>query len=132
MQVGHHLAPVLATAYHKPITIFGNTLLPGELIGHPDHTPDKRHFVVTQIGQKRDMPLWYYQHVGRGQRVDITEGHDLIILVKRIAGKLTGHNPAENTFHGLAFLFPVLGPALLEEVIPVDVIGHNSREIIHR
>jgi len=132
MEVGHHLAPVLAAADNESVALFGNALLPGELIGHPGHTPDKRYFVASQIGQRRDMPLWYYQHVGWSQRVDIPKGHNLIILVQRIAGKLTGHNPAENTFHGLAFLFSVLGSALLEEVIPIDVIGHNGREIIHR
>jgi hypothetical protein len=132
MNVGHHLASVLAAADNKPIALFVNALLPGEFIGHPGHTPDKRYLVVSQIGQRRYMPLGYYQHMGRGQRVDITEGHNLIILVQRIAGKLTGHNSAENTFHGLAFLFSILGSALLEEVISIDVIGHNSREIIHR
>ena len=132
MEMGHHLAPVLAAAHHKPVALFGHAFLPGELIGHPGHTPDNRYFVVIQIRQRRDMPLWYYQHVGRGQRIDIPEGHNLIILVQRIAGKFIGRNPAENTFHGLAFIFSVLGSALLEEVIPIDVIGHNGREVIHR
>ena len=132
MEVGHHLAPVLAAADNESVALFGNAFLPGELIGHPGHTPDKQHFIVIQIRQRRDMPLWYYQYMGRGQRVNITEGHNLVILVKHIAGKLADHNPAENTFHGLAFLFSVLGSALLEEVIPINVIGHNGREIIHR
>lgn len=132
MEVRHHLSSLLPTADNEPVALFGNAFLPGELIGHACHTPDNRYFFVIQIRQKRDMPLWYYQQMSRSQRVDIPEGHDLIILVKRIAGKLTGHNPAENAFHVLAFLFPVLGPALLKQVIPVDVIGHYGREIIYR
>jgi len=66
------------------------------------------------------------------QRVDITEGHNLVVLVKRIDGKLAGHDTAENALHELTLLPSVFSFALLEYVIPINVIGHNGREVIHR
>jgi hypothetical protein len=132
MQMGHHLPSVLTAADHQAIALSGNTFLPGDLIGHPSHMPQNGCFTIRQGGQRFDMPLRYYQHMCGRQRIYIPEGYNLLILVKRIAGKLAGHNATENTFQGLTSLLPVFGFALLEQVISIDVIGHNGREIIHR
>gem|GEM_PF-2695750 len=132
MQVRYHLSSIFTTADHQAVTTAGNSFLPGKLVGHPAHMPDNRCLVVSQSSQRIYMALWYYQYMGRRQRVYVPEGHHFIILVQCIAGKLTGHNATENTFHGLTPLLPVLGFALLEQVISIDVIGHDGREIIHR
>ena len=70
--------------------------------------------------------------MGGRQGIYIPKGHNLLILVQRIAGQFPGHNPAKNTFHVLTLLLPVFGFALLEQVVSINVIGHDGRKIIHR
>lgn len=82
MEVGHNLPCVRPAVDGHPVTAFGNTLLPGHLIGCPGHLPDERGIFIGHVRQGGDMFPGDDEQVYWGQGVDIAEDDNILILVK--------------------------------------------------
>lgn len=131
MEMRHDLSPLLAAAYYQPIAFLRNPFFFRQPVGHFYHIAGERCLVISQLGQGRNMLLWYDQYMSRRCRIDITEGNYLFVLIPDFTRHFSRYNLAEDAVHSLITLSSELGPALLKDVLSINVIGYNRRKVVY-
>ena len=128
MQVGHYLSAFPAAVDNHPVTAFSEATVPCQFIGDVRHPPDEGRFGFGKMIKRFYVFFGDDKQVGGCCRVNITEGNQLIILVKKITGYISGYYLAKNAVHSfISFRYLILlGFIYLTPLIPLSFKGEGE------
>lgn len=88
--------PTLAVAVeHQPEAPLRDAFLPGNLVRDQQEMPEQPIVVLSRIQKRREVSARNDQDMDRGLRMDVLEGHGLVILIDDLAGKFSCRDPAK-------------------------------------
>ena len=83
----------------EAVAAFGDPFLGGQLFGDGEHPAEGRFIFGRDIVHGGDFLVGDDEDVGGGNRVDVAEGGDKLILVDNVSGYFTRDNFGKNRTH---------------------------------
>jgi len=96
MQVKNRLASVTPCIGNNTIARFGKTFVRGDLSAGEEQPTKQSLIGLTEILNRRNMPLWNHQRMDRRLRADIVERQCMLILVHHFRRNAAIDDTAKN------------------------------------
>ena len=99
VQVEHRLPGVGVAVEHGAVAALGVAALGGDCRGSPHHRADQAVVRTVEVVQRGDVRSRHDQHMHGRLRVDVLEGHEVVVLEHLLRRNLAGDDAAEQAAH---------------------------------